>query len=105
MPKVYSVDVKIYATAYIRADSEDEARKIAAALKLGSLELRTEDYAGESSDGTDIAISGAQFDSDALPDLSLSPAMTIYGPDDDADFECVHDDAEPVAEPDLVAEK
>lgn len=80
--KLYSVDVKIYATAYIMADTEDEAREISKDMKYDCLEV-------EGLNG-DIEISGKDFAS--LEDsVSLSPAMTVHGPDDDASFEEVHD--------------
>lgn len=30
--------------------------------------------------GSDVTISGARFDDPDLPEVSLSPAMTLYGP-------------------------
>lgn len=83
---VYSIDIVINATAYIRADSEEEARKIASQMAEDSYEMRT----GEIGDG--VEISDADFDSDDLPDVSISPAMTCAGPPADAVVECVRDD-------------
>jgi len=74
MTNLYSIDIKLYATAYIKADTEKEALKIARSLKMDGIELR-EDHDAE------MPISGQQFDDPDLPDISLSPAMTIYGPD------------------------
>lgn len=68
---LYSIDVQIAATAYIKANSEAEARAKAAALK-------DENPAILDSEG-DVEISGASFDDPSLPDVSLSPAMTIKG--------------------------
>lgn len=71
---IYSIDVQVWATAYIQADSEAEALEKAKALKLGCLEV--------SDAGGDIAVSSAQLDDEDLPDVSLSPAMTCHGPAD-----------------------
>lgn len=82
MSNVYSIDVRFYATAYIRADSEAQALEIAKGLKDESLEV-------EASGNSDIEVSGADFDSPELPDVSISPAMTCHGPDADAVIEDV----------------
>lgn len=73
--KLYSVDIKICATAYIKAKTPEEAFEIAKSLKHGALELSPDEY-------QDIPISGRQYDDPDLPDVSLSPAMTVYGPFD-----------------------
>jgi len=66
---IYSIDVIIYATAYIRADSPEEALEEAKANK--------------NSDFDDFEICGLSLDDPDLPDFSLSPAMTYYGPGPD----------------------
>jgi len=92
MSKVYSVDVMICATAYIRADSEDDAVKLAgeafAFPNDASVSNRTS--FGE------VATSGADYSQ--LEGVTLSPAMTFYGfgggealPFDASAFECVYD--------------
>ena len=64
--KVYSADLRVYATVYVRASSEREARKMIR-QKLGdSLE------AGGSDD-----ICGLPYAHPELPDVSFSPMMTI----------------------------
>jgi hypothetical protein len=64
---IYRMDVKIIGTAYVRADSPEEARtKIDEQLIGEWIEV-----AG------DELISGFRFDDPALPEVSLSPAMTI----------------------------
>lgn len=70
---LYSIDVKLYATAYIKARSPGEALKIARELKDCSPSIL--DHAG------DVPVCGAIFSDPELPDVSLSPAMTIHGPD------------------------
>lgn len=67
---VYRIEVTIHATAYVRADSEADAVKMAKEIEGNGMELR------ENRDA-DIPISGQHFDSCELPELSLSPAMTI----------------------------
>ena len=74
---LYSIDVRIYATAYIRAGSEAEALEIARNMKGAALHLPDEIDCG------DVPISGLDYGNDELPDLSLSPEMTIHGPDAD----------------------
>jgi hypothetical protein len=76
MTNLYSIDIKIYGTAYIKADSEEKALEIAKSLHMDGIELR-EDRDAE------IPITGQRFDDPDLPELSLSPAMTLYGPDED----------------------
>lgn len=79
--KLYSIDVMIYATAYIRADNKAEALAIARNMKDAALHLPDEIDCG------DVPISGLDYGNDELPDLSLSPEMTINGPDPDDDVE------------------
>ena len=80
---IYSIDIKIYATAYIRADNEKQAAERAASLE--NLILQVRDV------GSEVAISGRDFTDPALPDLSISPAMTIVGPEDDDEPELLED--------------
>jgi hypothetical protein len=102
MGHVYSVEVLICATAYIRADSEAEAVEIAQ-------ERFTDDDASTSRRSMfgEIEVSESQFDDEDLPDVSLSPAMTFCGSAQLLDsaralglhdfnpdaFDCVHDDS------------
>jgi hypothetical protein len=76
--KLYSCDIRIYGTAYAMADSEKEARAIFKDMKNDVLHV----------DGDDIC--DQQF-ADMDTELSLSPAMTIHGPDRGAPIEEVHD--------------
>lgn len=68
---VYSVDVMVGATAYIRAYDAEEARQKAQALSQQSPQIL--DHDGE------VEVSGLRYDDPDLPDVSLSPAMTIHG--------------------------
>ena len=67
--KLYSVDVKVYATAYIRASSAEEANKIARDM-FEHDEIRLDHE----------MVSDAPFDSPELHDVSLSPVATIGVP-------------------------
>lgn len=66
---VYRIEVHICATAYIHADTAEEAQAIADDIGPAYLEVAE-------CDG-DLPISGARY-SDAPP-VSLSPAMTVVG--------------------------
>lgn len=68
---LYRVEMRVYATAYIKAKSAKEAQRIARGLKDKFLEV--EDAGG------DIDISGADYYDPDLPDISFSPAMTVAG--------------------------
>ena len=72
--KVFSTEVKICATVYVRAKDKDEAQIMADAL--------TDNYTGiefssrRQEIGDDLIMTGETFSGD-LPGISLSPAMTI----------------------------
>lgn len=86
---LYSIDIKICATAYIKAESEEEAMKIAKEqLADTGMELP------DNLDWLELPITGKEFDSPDLPDVSLSPAMTLYGPwrGDEQPVEMVEED-------------
>jgi len=70
---LYSIDVKICGTAYIKAESEAEAMAKTKRLKDAWISSDPRDGGG------DIPISGAPFNSDDMPEISLSPAMTCCG--------------------------
>lgn len=65
--KVYSVDIKMAATVYVRADNAKEARRMATAFSTNCFEFRGEH------------VSSLEFDDPRLPDASLSPVMTGHG--------------------------
>jgi hypothetical protein len=85
---LYSIDVRIYGTAYIRADNAAEAQAAADGLKGCCFEF-PQGYIGD-----DVEISGRQYDDPDLPDLSLSPAMTCHGPDEGATVDVADDGGE-----------
>ena len=70
---LYSVEIQLCATAYIKAKSPEEAFYMAQGLGKLDLEL-AEDHCAE------VPISGQHYDDEDLPPISLSPCMTIYGP-------------------------
>lgn len=65
---IYSIDLKVAATAYVRANSKQEA--------IDALR----DEIGNFCDLDDFEISDLAFNNPELPDISLSPAMTVHGP-------------------------
>lgn len=71
---VFQKDVKIAGTMYVRADNAEEAER--KARQWGGLDVNGEVFidAGESED-----FSGRRFDDLDLPEVSLSPAMTVMG--------------------------
>jgi hypothetical protein len=86
--KVYAVEVKICATLYVRATDEATALKLAAQTSGDMLQVRDDG-------GSEIDISGAPLNDPALPEISLSPAMTCHGIwDDDTGAEEMHDEDE-----------
>lgn len=90
--KIYGINIDIVATAYIRANSPEEAMKIAVGLRLSCPTIL-----GRNANGHDgeVEISGMQYDNPNLPDISLSPAMTINGPTTGATPDMVHDEDDP----------
>jgi len=80
MSKVFSIDVEISATAYIRAATPEEALKKARAL-AGVIEVKAAEGLQQ------VEISGVPFDDPTLPEVSLSPAMTVRGIDPEADLD------------------
>jgi hypothetical protein len=81
---LYSVNVDIVATAYIRASSEAEARELASQLWDVGIEVPDGDWG--------VEVSGRGYSDPDLPVVSLSPAMTLLGPGDIDSIECVDDD-------------
>ena len=93
--KVFSVDIKVAATAYIAAQTLEEAREHFAA--------NFAEYMGDSLPQGGI-VNGDSFDTlvtfaeDGLGNVSISPEITYYGafhdPNDPDTFELVHDSEE-----------
>ncbi len=74
--RVYSVEMMVCATAYIKASSPAEALAKARALD-GSCPAILDS-------GGDVPVSGLQLTDPKLPDVSLSPMMTIHSTWNDA---------------------
>lgn len=70
---LYSIDIKIAATVYIKAETKKAALTKAKTLVHDEIEV-IEDPTSE------LPIVGYRFDSEDLPEISLSPAMTLRGP-------------------------
>ena len=69
---LYSIDVRVTATAYIKAGSRAEALAKAKGLHGDCLN------AGDPTQ-SEVDISGRKFDDPDLPEVSLSPVMTVWG--------------------------
>lgn len=66
---IYTVPIRVYATLYVRADDADAAY-------LASRAIRDEPIIVSGD-----LISDLRYDDPSLPDVSLSPAMTVGDPD------------------------
>lgn len=82
-PGLYSMEINLCATVYVKASSEEEAVEKIKKLKYSSPAIPDS--------GGDVAISGLSYDHPDLPEVSLSPAMTIHDPAQDAVLELVED--------------
>lgn len=82
--EIYRIDMRLCATAYIRATSEEDAAKKAKALKDLSPAILSPDGRHHMAD---VPISGLDFDDPKLPDVSFSPAMTIVDVEENAEPE------------------
>ena len=78
---IYRVEVRVEATAYVRADSAEQAQAGMLALDGETFELSRRDV-----QLTDqLWVSGRQYDDPELPVISLSPAMTLRVVDPEAE--------------------
>jgi hypothetical protein len=68
---VYSVPVIVHATAYIKAEDEQDAQSKALVLQGATLVVQD---SGQ-------LISGLKYADPRLPEVSLSPAMIVGNPD------------------------
>lgn len=87
--KLFSINVKLAATAYIKAESEGEAKRIL-------LERIGTEPGFDGEDDIRDAIEDDQFQAPELSGFSLSPAMTYHGVwDEDYEFELAAEDVPP----------
>lgn len=72
---VYSIDIQLAGTVYVKADSEDEAL----ALAQKRMDVDDSGFGIAIEVDSDPMISGLQYDDPDLPEVSISPAMTVRG--------------------------
>jgi hypothetical protein len=76
MADLYSIDIQLCGTLcgtlYFRASSANQVREIVEGLKHTALFVQDDG-------NSETEISGLSKDDPALPDISFSPAMTVYG--------------------------
>ncbi len=72
--KVFSQDIRIVGTVYVKAENRKEAKK------------KIKDLTGDGLEVSGALISGLQFDDENLPEISLSPAMTLHNPTGNVEF-------------------
>jgi hypothetical protein len=93
--KLYSIDVQVWATAYIRADSEEKALEMAKAMKGDALVVE---------DDGDGLFTGRYFadlfHDDDVVDLTFSPCMTVGEVDPDEIVDVAYDPDEEPSEAD-----
>jgi hypothetical protein len=74
---VYRVDVQIAGTAYIKAENEEQALEKAKELNDATIEVPL--LGGQDVPAADVTISGRRFEDPKLPEVSLSPMLTVHG--------------------------
>jgi hypothetical protein len=67
---LYNADILIKATVYVKAESEEEAQEKVLKLNGLCLELSEDEHA-------ELPITGMTYNNPDLPDISLSPAVTV----------------------------
>ena len=73
---LYQADIPIMATVYIKASSLEEAQAKLRSIHMDALELVPDEH-------QEVPVCGLSFDNPDLPEVSLSPAMTIHITDKD----------------------
>lgn len=88
---VWNLDLKVCATAYVVADTAEEAlAKLRAHFTMhDSTPLEVLGLEVDEGCAGDFEISGSTYDDEDLPEISLSPSMTIYAPEPGAVMEYV----------------
>lgn len=89
---IYSVEVMIAATVYVAAKDEADAVEQVKTFHMDGGELRTGDEFIEG-----LPVSGARYSDPGFPEISISPAVTLYAEDltayfveevEDFEFDC-----------------
>lgn len=73
--RIYSCDVTVFATAYIRAPNQKMANQLALGLQRKKLEVEAATHGR-----CEVEFSGRDYNDPELPEVSLSPAMTLGRP-------------------------
>jgi hypothetical protein len=74
MTNVYSIDVKVWATAYIKAETPEAAAEIVRKLRRECLQMPEDNY----DVGDDrVPVCEMRFDHSDFPELSLATNMTV----------------------------
>lgn len=81
---LYSIDVMICGTFYVKASTPEEALEKARKMSGGGI-IVPDDTCNEASEPD---FCGREFDDPLLPNISISPAMTIHDPIE-ANIDCV----------------
>jgi hypothetical protein len=90
MAKVFSADIMVCMTVYVVAETEEDACKQVQAFHGEGGEMRTGD---EFISG--LPVSEARYSDPDFPDISISPAVTVYAEDLTAYFvEEIEEEAE-----------
>ena len=84
---LYSGTILVAATVYIKAETLADAQTTLDALKGDVMELAEDEH-------SELPISGRQYNHPDLPDVSLSPCMTIHAIADAAELHEESIDAE-----------
>jgi len=78
---VFSIDVKVAATLYVKADTEEAARELIKDFLDPDkpIGLEVGEYPDPPTDDIEDAyVSDKRFDDETLPIISISPSMTIW---------------------------
>jgi hypothetical protein len=85
--KLYRQDVRICGMVYVKAKSQAEAISKVKALAGKGIDT-------ENSADADVPVSGARYNDPGLPEISLSPAMTLKGIEPGCGIEIVEGDSQ-----------
>jgi len=69
--KVFSCDIRLAGTVYVRAKTLKQAKEMVAALYGDAMQIVDGKY-------EDVVVSSARYDDPKLPKVSLSPCFTLH---------------------------